>query len=623
MIHLIRNLSIRYKLRIVVLLTTTATLLLAFLAVNFSTAGRFRTDLQDELISLAKVVVDTVRPAILFNDSNSAERLLRALQGKANIESATLYDREGKMFAEFSRNGDRGPAELMLSNPPQESDCGSKVCAVYRPVIHEDETVGFLYIRSNLTQLAEQQTRFAKNLGLVAIVGLFFAMLLASQLERIITRPIFDLARLASDISSNRDYSLRANVSGADELGTLSRTLNDMMRQIEDRDKRLVEANQAKSEFVANTSHELRTPINNIIGFTEMLEETVKTPKESRFIDLIKISAQSLLGVINDILDLSKIEAGKMELSPALTDLKGITERLVQPLCEQAEKKGLKLLLSIGDDFPSELFIDSMRFGQVITNLVNNAIKFTESPGTVSIDMVSKTTSPTTVEIEVGVQDSGIGIAPSALEKIFEPFRQADASTTRKFGGTGLGLSITNRIIQLMGGALKVESELGKGSRFSFRIPLSTVQDDATGEVAEVRGADENAISRKKPLSRCKVLVVEDNALSREIALHRLRSAGFDTYTASSGKEAIALCEQESFQLILMDCQMPEMDGFETTAAIRRLDAARGRRVPIVALTAHALEGYREICLNAGMDDYITKPISQAQLLKFVQQYFG
>ncbi len=624
-VHLIRhisNISIHRKLRLVVLLTTTATLFLAFIVVNFSTAASFRARLQEDLLSVTQVIAETLRPALLFNDAASAERLLGALKGKTNIVSATVYDRDGQAFASYFRSNVSTKEIAEMPKKSKGSSCDARECISYHVISHQGENVGTLLLRSDLMQLTEQQQRFAQYLGLVAIVCVLFAIILSMILGSIITKPILALAELAGQISTKKDYSLRAAVGGSDELGTLSSTLNEMLIQIEDRDKKLVEANQAKSEFVANTSHEIRTPVSNILGFAELMQQTTLSADQQRWLSLIEASASSLLGIINDILDISKIEAGHLDLDPIPVDLGSHLEKLLAPLVVTAEKKELTLDIILDPELPQCLMVDPLRFGQVVLNLVNNAIKFTMPHGKITVEVKTLSKSPRGAELLVSVDDSGIGISSDALEKVFEPFRQADASTSRKFGGTGLGLAISRRIIQLMGGNLWAASSVGKGSTFFIQLflrsdeesknSLPAVTDSAAARVAVTPPAQ---IAATLP----RILVAEDNPMGREIIAHRLRRLGYEVELAENGCQVVEQATKKEFDLILMDCQMPEMDGFEATARIRAFEESTGRRTPIVALTAHAIQGYRDVCLNAGMDDYVTKPISETQLGEFLR----
>lgn len=622
-----KNWSIRTKLAFLALFTAALALAVAFFGITVSARRQFTTSMTLELQSLAEVVGQVAEPAIVFRDQESAQRLLSALKAKENIVAAVIADVDGTVLASYKR----AQHGIPTTNPDFSQSgtrCGTSLCHTTLHIKNDTGTMGFVHIVSDLSELNQQLAENARVMVGTLFLSLIVALTVAYLLQRVISRPLITLASLATRVSENNDYSLRVDDreygTSQNEIGTLVRGLNYMLNQIEQQDFELRRArdeaqlaNEAKSAFVANTSHEIRTPINNIIGFTEMLAESITSPSDARYIALIKSSAESLLGVINDILDISKMEAGHLELDPVPKDLKEDVSRIIAPLAEQAKNKGLEFDLQIDSTLPSTVYIDGIRFGQVLINLVNNAIKFTPCPGSVSVLLQVLTLSQQHVDIKVSVQDSGVGIPPQARAKIFEPFKQVDASTTRKFGGTGLGLAICQHIVGKMGGQIEVDSIVGEGSCFSFILRLATT--------AKSIEAEDTTLAPEKPKDSSfewfKVLVVEDNPLSREIAVHRLKKAGLDVAIAESGPEAIKLSTNCNFNLILMDCQMPDMDGFEATAGVRKVDADLGRYTPIVAFTAHAIEGYRDICINAGMDDYITKPITEADLVRFVRKF--
>ncbi len=368
-------------------------------------------------------------------------------------------------------------------------------------------------------------------------------------------------------------------------------------------------ATRAKADFLANMSHEIRTPMNAIIGMTHLAKQADPTPKQKNYLTKIDNAAQSLLGIINDILDFSKIEAGKLELEKIPFSLDKVMSSLADIVCHKAEEKGLEIVFSIAQDLPPQLIGDPLRLGQILINLVNNSIKFTEHGEIV----VKAAQDDVTGRLIFTVSDTGIGMTPEQLSNLFQSFSQADTSITRKYGGTGLGLSISKQLCELMGGEIHVESEPGKGSTFSFTANFSrddcfvSEQPCPVCEPCQVVSLHDSA-----ELAGRKVLLVEDNEINCELATELMTDLGLSVTIAHNGREGVDRIAMESFDLVLMDIQMPVMDGLTATRLIRNDD--RFGCLPIIAMTAHAMSGDRERSLEAGMNDHITKPIAPDKL---------
>jgi signal transduction histidine kinase/CheY-like chemotaxis protein len=379
-----------------------------------------------------------------------------------------------------------------------------------------------------------------------------------------------------------------------------------------------VAANRAKSEFLANMSHEIRTPLNGVMGMVELALSDRPSPQVAEYLRIALRSADVLLRVINDILDFSKIEAGKLELESVEFDVREWLEETVAAFRPRAREKGIELYVELGSDVPRRVRGDVTRLRQILVNLLGNALKFTER-GSVRVCVTRGSTPPdSSVErLHVSVSDTGIGISPEKQQSIFEPFAQADASMTRKFGGTGLGLGICSRLVQMMGGGMWVESEPGRGSTFHCTAVLGLAP--GSQETSDVVPAGCRSSAEAACAPSLRILLAEDNPVNQVVAVKMLEHHGHSVSIAASGREAIERFRSQPFDVVLMDVQMPEMDGFEATAALRALETGSGRRVPIVAMTAHAMQGDRERCLRAGMDAYVSKPIHKDALFGAIE----
>ena len=519
--------------------------------------------------------------------------------------------------------------------------------------------------------LAELDTRFegasnqaitgsikAYGVLLYAIVGcasisLLFAAWFALVMFRGLSEPLSNAVRLAERVARGEFPTAPAGGVGRD-IGNLLRTLYQMSenlvqtrhaldahhveleRKVLARTNELLasklEAEEAraaaeaatriKSQFLANMSHEIRTPMNGVLGMSDLLLDSELNATQRRFARMIRSSGESLLGVINDILDFSKIEAGKIELEAIDFSLREQLEEVVAILAPHAHTKGLELTLRIGGGVPDAVHGDPGRLRQILNNMTSNAIKFTKS-GAVVVSVECVAAVPTDVAagdpvmLRFAVVDSGIGISPEACARLFQPFNQADGSTTRKYGGTGLGLAISRQLAELMGGAAGVESELGRGSTFWFTIEVlrAHVLPAAPAPVAD-------CVPARGLRTGTRVLLAEDNGVNQIVAQGMLDRLGCETHFAADGREALDLLAANRFDIVLMDCQMPELDGIEACRIVRARERTQGlARQCIIALTANAMQGDREACLAAGMDDYLCKPYSVEQLRTVLERW--
>jgi two-component system, sensor histidine kinase and response regulator len=797
----LKDITLRRKLTSVILLCSTLVLLLATVLLSAHSYTRFRAQAGDDIAAVARVLVPNLAAALTFDDAYALRATLQSLEAKESVWAAQVFPRGGGGAEAYVREGvsiglpEGLPAEPLLIE-------GERL-TVTEPVSLGEEALGHLVVHGRLPTWDVYVTGQAFPVGMILCVALLAAVALALALQRVVSKPIRDLGETMKLVTHRKDYSLRVRTRDNDEVGQLIDGFNGMLEQIGRHEseririqerleeqvaqrtdelaaanrelKRVVhegneakeaaeEANRTKSQFLARMSHEIRTPMNGVLGMTDLLLQHGLDGRKRELAESVYRSGEALLQIINDILDFSKIESGKLDLDVSEFSVSELVEEALELMAEQAHKKGLELVGFVDDAVPTRMHGDSLRLRQVLINLLGNALKFTRE-GEVELRVSALHEANDNVILRFEVRDTGIGIPPEAARRIFDPFSQADGSTTREYGGTGLGLAICRQLALMMGGEIGVDSTPGEGSTFWFTACFAHPTHAAGDHVAsrsELRGvpvmlvAEEGAITRalehrlltwgvelevvdtgavavsrlrtraaaghpidvvvvnirlpdmtghmlgrqvqadpalvgtrmillaplsqsneaktretgfldmvRKPVReadlyaamagvlgkrvpreipqrmrermerrgngyrfRAHLLVAEDNLVNQEVIRGMLANLGCEVEIATTGREAVEMVKDGHFDLVFMDCQMPEMDGFDATRAIKKflhagdsvsgLDAVAvpvgASRLPIVALTANAMDGDREQCLSRGMDDYLSKPFRLDQL---------
>ncbi len=655
-----RNLSIRTKL--ILLATASASCAILFMCAGFwiNYVETLRASQVVQLTSQARILAFNATGVMTFDDAAAGDELLRSLGSQPQIEVGCLYRNQGGVLAQYTRSGTPVYTPSPNAPAPGHRYTTSGHLEVSLPVIDAGERVGVVLLRANTENQRTQLFYFAKLALAVTVGSLLAAVLLAAGLQRRISAPITCLARATRDITTREDFSQRVEHTGTDEIARLYTAFNKMLQRVQtskqalqnahdeledrvlkrtaqlsdemtrreliqkdlERSKEAAEAaNRAKSEFLANMSHEIRTPLNGILGFADLLRLGADENNEEirrDYLSTIHASGQHLLDLINDILDLSKIEAGQLEVEQVDCSIQQVVCDVVSVLRVKAIENEIALNCRWETELPEVAQTDPARLRQLLMNLAGNAIKFT-AEGSVDIVLrVEGTQAEST--LQVAVVDTGIGIAADKLEHIFDPFVQADNSVTRKFGGTGLGLAISRKIARALGGELSVESTLGQGSTFRFHIPLGDLNGIAMISATDADGIQTSSVDMPTEVPRLEglsVLLVEDGETNRKLIRLMLDRHGVEVATAENGQVGFEKAISGQYDVVLMDMQMPVMDGYTATTRLREQEIT----TPIIALTAHAMKGDQEKCLEAGCSGYLTKPIDEQRLLNALASF--
>lgn len=612
-------------------------LLLTLLLTAYFTYSRLQ-DLRQELTHTGQLIADQLAPAaeygVIAGNTPVLQKLLQATLDTPHVRFIEVRDRNDNILVYVEQLPgalqNAAPIDIFHSTIQRQ-----RIALASDPLLDGasegdgqsgEDYLGRVVVGMSNDAFSQRQQEILLKAALLAAFALILTFLVARRLAQRLSAPISTMGQAVEAIQSG-DYKTSLPILDDGEIGDLARHINNLAsgldrasREQEQAISQLIsareeaeQANRAKSDFLAMMSHELRTPMNGVLGMLQLLETTERTREQAEYTALATESTEHLLKVINDILDFSRIERGALELECIPFNLLELVQGSALVFQHSAQQRGLALELQIQAGLENiEVCGDPTRIRQILVNLLGNALKFTEE-GAIHLSLEWQALDHDVLWLTCAVHDSGIGISPERLEHMFDAFQQADSSISRRYGGTGLGLAIARTLAERMGGTLQAESKEGSGSTFTLEIPLPFQQSpahrqQAAGDAAPVAAGQE-------------ILLVEDNPVNQTVIEAMLRSLGYRVTLVADGIQAVRSAERQRYDAILMDCRLPVLDGYSATREIRAQE--NGRQVPIIALTANALQGDRENCLQAGMNDYLAKPFKRAELQRILQRWIG
>ena len=628
--------------RLIILLISLLTLSLITISVVMLThlQDKLFTEKKKQVIMLSKVILENATAPIEFGIQDGVDKVLSSLESIERITEAAIYV-NGNKFSHYSRKNMKLQLPQTVPADLEEFSLKEQVL-IYTKKFQINDTLGVTLII--YSDLKDYYTHFKNDLYftiLFTVIIIIVSIICALRLQRVVSEPLLELSKVSRKITDNNDYSQRAKSYRNDEIGDLTGAFNIMLEQVQKRNEELIKerqtaeikakeaiearkdalneaiqrheaesANKLKSEFLANMSHEIRTPMNAILGFSELLTKEVEGSKAMNYVNSINSSGRTLLSLINDILDLSKVEAGKIELEMSTVNIKTLFYEFKHVFKQKTEQKGISLEIEFSSEVPECLLMEETRIRQILFNLIGNAVKFTEKGG-IKIKVVAHNIKEKMCDLSFSISDTGIGIANEKLEKIFEPFEQSSTQTTVRYGGTGLGLAICKKLLVLMNGTIFVESTLNEGSTFICNIKNVEITDC---KLPTNFNMEMDLFSFEKS----HIIVADDIPVNRELIIEFLSDMPFVIHEAGNGYDVLDILKNHEIGLILMDMKMPEMDGYKCTAKLKNDE--RYKHIPIIAVTASAMKE-REAQIRGICDAFIRKPISRMDIITGLTQF--